>query len=50
MHVGKLEIGRHRPPVFLAELSGNHNGDLGRALEVIDAMADAGAHAVKLQT
>ena len=50
MHVGKLEIGRHRPPVFLAELSGNHNGDLDRALAVIDAMADAGAHAIKLQT
>ena len=50
MHIGTLEIGRHRPPVFLAELSGNHNGDLDRALAIIDAMADAGAHAIKLQT
>ena len=50
MQIGKLEIGRHQSPVFLAELSGNHNGDLDRALAVIDAMADAGAHAIKLQT
>lgn len=50
MKIGKLEIGQHCPPVFLAELSGNHNGDLDRALAVVDAMAEAGAHALKLQT
>ena len=37
-------------PYVVAELSGNHNGDLDRALALVDAVADAGAHAVKLQT
>ncbi|MBI5164709.1 MAG: pseudaminic acid synthase [Magnetospirillum sp.] len=39
-----------RPPLLVAELSGNHNGDLGRALALIEAAKDAGADAVKLQT
>ncbi len=37
-------------PVVIAELSGNHNQSLDRALQLVDAAADAGAHAVKLQT
>lgn len=39
----------HRPFV-VAEMSGNHNGDLGRALAIVDAIAESGAQAVKLQT
>ena len=39
-----------RPPWIVAELSGNHNGDLRRALELIDAAADCGVDAIKLQT
>lgn len=39
----------HRPFV-IAEMSGNHNQSLDRALEIVDAVADAGAHALKLQT
>lgn len=37
-------------PWIVAELSGNHNGDLGRALDLIDVAADCGVDAIKLQT
>lgn len=37
-------------PFIIAEMSGNHNQSLDRALEIVDAVADAGAHALKLQT
>jgi N-acetylneuraminate synthase len=44
------QIGPDQPPFVIAELSGNHNGCVTRALELIDAAAEAGADAVKLQT
>src|SRR3954468_20626874 len=43
-------IGPDAPPLIVAELSGNHNASLERALRLIDAAAEAGADAVKLQT
>lgn len=43
-------IGPNQPPYIIAELSANHNGDLNTALKLIDAVAQAGADAVKLQT
>jgi N-acetylneuraminate synthase len=43
-------IGRGHPPYVIAELSGNHNGDINRAFRLIDAAKEAGADAVKLQT
>jgi pseudaminic acid synthase len=43
-------IGPDHPPYIVAEMSGNHNGEIDRALRLIDAAKGAGADAVKLQT
>lgn len=43
-------IGAGEPPFVIAELSGNHNGNLDRALQLVDVAADTGVDAVKLQT
>jgi N-acetylneuraminate synthase len=48
--IGKFKIGLNERPFIVAELSGNHNQSLDRALAIVKAAADAGAHAVKLQT
>jgi pseudaminic acid synthase len=50
MQIGKLKIGTAWPPMVIAEMSGNHNQSLDRALAIVDAAAAAGAHALKLQT
>lgn len=43
-------IGTGHEPFVIAEMSGNHNQSLERALEIVDAAAECGAHALKLQT
>lgn len=43
-------IGRDHPPFVIAEMSGNHNQSLERALEIVEEAAKTGAHALKIQT
>ncbi len=43
-------VGPHDPPFVIAEMSGNHNQSLERALAIVEAAAKAGAHALKIQT
>jgi N-acetylneuraminate synthase len=50
IRIGNIRIGSDAPPMIVAEMSGNHNQSLERALEIVDAAAKAGAHALKLQT
>jgi pseudaminic acid synthase len=48
--IGDRPIGTAVAPFVIAEMSGNHNQSLERALQIVDAAADCGAHAIKLQT
>jgi len=50
IQIGPFTIGENAPPFIVAEMSGNHNHSLERALAIVEAAAKAGAHAVKLQT
>lgn len=48
--IGNRLLGDNHKPFIIAEMSGNHNQDINRALALVKAAADAGAHALKLQT
>ena len=48
--IGNRRIGAGQAPFIIAEMSGNHNQSLNRALEIVEAAAKTGAHALKIQT
>jgi pseudaminic acid synthase len=50
MRIAGWTIGPEAPPFVIAEMSGNHNQSMERALAIVEAAAKAGAHALKLQT
>jgi pseudaminic acid synthase len=50
IYIQNKKIGTGHPPFVVAEMSGNHNQSLERALEIVEAAAKAGVHALKLQT
>jgi pseudaminic acid synthase len=50
MKIAQHKIGPDAPVLIIAEMSGNHNQSLDKALEIVDAAAKAGVQALKLQT
>ena len=48
--IKEKKIGLDHKPFIIAEMSGNHNQSLERALKIVGAAAKAGAYAIKLQT
>ncbi|MEB3056967.1 MULTISPECIES: pseudaminic acid synthase [Bacillus] len=50
IEINGRKISRNHQPFIIAEMSGNHNQSLERALQIVEAAARAGAHALKIQT
>ena len=50
INIAGKKIAANYPPFVVAEMSGNHNQSLNRALEIVEAAAKAGVNAVKIQT
>ena len=50
IQIGRYHLGLSYKPFIIAEMSGNHNQSLERALEIVEAAAKTGAHALKIQT
>jgi pseudaminic acid synthase len=50
IEIAGRKIGADFPPYIIAEMSANHNGDIHRALQIMEEAKKAGADAVKLQT
>ncbi|MFT9819920.1 pseudaminic acid synthase [Lysinibacillus sp. NPDC056185] len=48
--INNISIGSNDRPFIIAEMSGNHNQSLERALEIVEAAANSGVHALKIQT
>ncbi len=50
IEIASKKIGLNHKPFVIAEMSGNHNQSLERALEIVESVAGTGADAIKLQT
>lgn len=50
IQIGDARIGEGYAPYIVAELSANHNGDLNKALKLVELAKDNGADAIKIQT
>ena len=50
LEIAGIKVGLDHKPFIIAEMSGNHNQSLGRALKIVEAAAETGANALKLQT
>ncbi|QNE20293.1 pseudaminic acid synthase [Kribbella qitaiheensis] len=50
INFGDVPVGPDHQPFIIAEMSGNHNGDIERAKDIVRAMAETGVQALKLQT
>jgi len=50
IQIGNYRIGKDEKPFIIAEMSGNHNQSLDRAMAIVEAAAKSGAHGLKLQT
>ena len=50
IRIGDIQIGVNYKPFIIAEMSGNHNQSLSRAMELVESASVSGAHALKLQT
>jgi N,N'-diacetyllegionaminate synthase len=48
--LGNIGVGEGCPPYIIAEIGSNHNGDMNLCRKLVDAAADAGAHAAKFQS
>ena len=50
MIIGNYTISKKHKPFIVAEMSGNHNQSLDRAMKIVEAVSKSGAHMLKLQT
>jgi len=50
IEIAGRKIGSEYSPFVIAEMSGNHNQSLSRALSIVEAAAKTGAHGLKIQT